>query len=587
MEIEWDDNPDLGESSESLDPTETGGSEPAEDFATLMSHHGPAKRPRTVAERERAREELLSSYDEEFSGMRGESGTLPGHRRPPPGHFPSLLRSDDTTTSHTSLPQPFLNEVWMRVLEADMKANLPEDSVMEVESMAMGLRPDEPLPIDPRIAEVNRDIAKLVQPHGAYIVPVGPMDTWPGEEGLNNEERVRRRHQVFLREKALLVSATRDETEELRRRQGLAGIPELARVLATCNPLWRRWWHRDFPRHATEYGTADWAIAHVRVPAYLHRPEGAPKLPPWILRLRPRQGLTDAEAGVEAQYSESGWRRFYAWTQFFERRCYRLIMDIAQARAENYQVVRPAFLPPGVHYAEPLRPDYWTMESADTRAAEPYGSAYAASVVYMQGADNNDDVDHEVNLDAIACLIPQTAAAFAEDAAVSAPLLAYIALLHAGDGADQVTLDGPCSAFAHLTLRARRANFVYNFLDAGSFVQLATDDDRTDKYQRIMLSYILWSVVTAQKREAHSPPLFFGDTVRAVSQRAAAGGLPVRTNLLDPIDQAALLGLYLPEENRWPFLEALPVVPMRGIHNTESRLYGHGGVHFLGRSLVI
>ena len=212
--------------------------------------HGPSKRPRTMAEREQARENLLSRYEEEFSHMREESGAT------------TLLRSEE---SPHPLPQTVVNQVWMQVLEANVEAQLPEESVFEVENLAAGLRPGDFFPVDPRVTAVERQIAQLIRPNGSYIVPDEPMEVRPGEdEELTNRERIRVRHQALLKEKRILLDAGSDEAELLRRRRGLAGIPEVARVLATANPLWRRWWHRDFPRQVLEYGTGEWANANLR-----------------------------------------------------------------------------------------------------------------------------------------------------------------------------------------------------------------------------------------------------------------------------------------------------------------------------------
>ena len=197
-----------------------------------------------------------------------------------------------------------------------------------------------------------------------------------------------------------------------------------------------------------------------------------------------------------------------------------------------------------------------------------------------------------MNLDAVACLIAQNSVQAESDAQVSAPLLAYLALKHAGDGDDLETLDGPCATFAQIGLRTQRSNYVYNFLDRGAFTVLNSDNFRLDLYQRILLSYILWSVVTAEQQEAKGGPTPFKSTAEAVSRRAGHGHLPVRTDFLAPLEQATLLGLYLPEdewnpEGQWPYLEALPVVPMRGLHNSVERVFGHGGVRFLGGKHMI
>lgn len=268
-------------------------------------------------------------------------------------------------------------------------------------------------------------------------------------------------------------------------------------------------------------------------------------------------------------------------------------MHIARERAEAYDVVRPAFTPHGVYWAEPLRPDSWTLQPADARATDPYGSAYHATIVYANGnGDNNEDVEQEVNLDAVACLIPQNNAQAESDAPISAPLLAYLALKHAGDGDDLETLSSPCATFARIGLRTRRINYVYNFLDHGAFAGLASDDFRLDLYGRILFSYILWSVIRAQEQEDRSGSSQFKRRAEAVRQQAGQGHLPVRNGLHSPLEQAVLLGLHIPgnernPEGQWPYLEALPVVPMRGIHGSVERVYGHGGTHFLGKHMIV
>jgi hypothetical protein len=590
-----DDNDDDEDDDDTIERTQVedgDGDQRAEDFSPLVSERADKRRLKklkTVDQLEEERDRLRMRFEEEFNGRTAESGPDgTGQDRPPAHHFPSMLRS--TGVQHIpgkdTLPQVFLNEVWMRVLERGVGSEeVPEMSLFEVQAMASGLAPDQPMPMDPNLAAILREINTLITPRGEYIIPAaGTMDTLPGEEGMDYEERVRRRYQERLAAKKAYVEASADQTRLLRRRQGMAGIPELARVLATCNALWRRWWHRDFPRQAREWGTSAWGGTHIDVPAYLHESAGAPRPPRWILGMTARHGLGEAEAGVEAQYSECAWRRYYAWTQFWERRCYRLILDIEEIRASEYRIVRPSYTPHGVYWSEPLVPDHWRLQAAEDKLLHEADEPYIAWCLYRNGADNNEDVDRELDLDAVAQLIPQ-------DSGVGAPLSAgaqaYIALRHFGDGVDQVTLDGPCRSIAHISMSAQRRRFVYNFLDRGTTAPLDANEVRRDRYCDLLLSYILWAATMAQ-RNAESA---FVEAIRITSQRAGAFRLPVRLNLLDPLEQAAVLNLYVPRANvygetgvegSWPLLEALPVLPMRGTHGSENRIHGQGGVRFVG-----
>jgi hypothetical protein len=552
------------------------------------------KRFKTIMEHAAEREELLQRVEEEYSKMRGEaSGTGEGR------DFAPMLRSEtegDPNAWPRRLPPDFLNRVWSHVIEEGVGSQPLESSVFDVELLASGLPPDSTLPPDPRLREVERQMALLRRPDGAYVVErPGDLDVLlPGPEwGTDIEERPRRKYQALNAERMELLSLQTDEKYQLRRRQGLAGIPELARVLATDNTLWRRWWHRDFPRHVLEYGSSAWAEQWVETPAYLH-PPGGPRPPEWILKMQARQGLSDAEAGVEAQYAHCAWRRFHAWTLFFERRCYRLIMDIAETQASEYTVRRPRYTPHGVYFVEPLIPDEWMLQSAEEKSMSDPGEGYVAFARYANEGDNNDDVDRAVDLDRVALLLPETAMrGEANDSLLSAGVLAYIALSHAGRGIDQETLDGPCKEFASIrvTSPSSRVAWTYNFLNDSTTELIDPRDygQRQDRYRNMLLSYILWSMVTAQRRERQGPPYPLAETLVAVQERAAALGLPVREHLMGPLEQATLLGLYRPSgreaedvEGSWAFLNLLPVVPMRGVHGSTNRITGHGGVRFVG-----
>jgi hypothetical protein len=495
----------------------------------------------------------------------------------------------------------------MRVLEEgvgdltpDGQDTLPEKSVFDIETMAAGLAPDQPLPQNPRIDELNNLMADLFSPEGVVKFPplsrLATMELLPGEEGLAITSVLQRRVEMYRKERDALQDARTDEAYRLRRRQGMAGIPELARVLSTCNPLWRRWWHRDFPRQVLEYGSLTWSQEHVNVPAHLHDSRNAPRPPRWILGMRARENLSEAHAGVEAQYAECAWRRFYVWTQFFERRCYRLVMDIEEARATEYRVERPRYTPHGVYWAEPMRPDSWRLQSAEAKSMDEPGTGYVAFAHYNNGADDNDDIDREIDLDAVAQLIPENERTL--PAPLSAALQAYVALRHAGDNEEiheMLTLDAPCRNFAALALAGpRRIRFLYNFIDDDDEEALLNpDNERQDLYCNILLSYILWSAVTAERREREGGPAIFGETIESARQRALVFRLPIPRELLDPLEQATMLNFYVPSgredegiEGSWPFLEALPVVPMRGVWRSTSRIHGEGGIRFVGQPIA-
>ena len=551
------------------------------------------KRFKTVMERTVERELLLQKLEDEYGKMRAESGD--------DRDFPPLLRAEDEDVPgawHRRLPQDVINQVWLRVIEDGVGRDAVESSVFDVEVLASGLAPDRPLPQDPRLREVERQMALLKRPDGAYAVErAGDLDVLlPGPEwGDDIEDRPRRKYQALSAERMELLAMQTSEKYLLQRRRGLAGIPELATVLATANTLWRRWWHRDFPRHVLEYGSSAWAEEWVETPAYLHPSSEGPRPPSWILKMQARQGLSDAEAGVEAQYAHCAWRRFHAWTLFFERRCYRLIMDIAEARANEYAVTRPRYTPHGVYWAEPLIPDDWMLQSAEEKSMADPGESYTAFARYnSEGNNNNDDIDRAMDLDRIALLLPETDMRDeANDSLLSAGVLAYIALSHAGQGADHETLNDPFREFASIRLAngSSQSAWVYNFLGDPNMGPFAPNEQRQDRYRNILLSYILWSVVTAQRRERLGPPYPLAETLVDVRERATDARLPVRRNLFDPLEQATVLGLYRPSgqeaegvEGSWAFLNLLPVVPMRGLHRSTNRITGHGGVRFVGEA---
>ena len=565
-----------------------------EEFSeSFLTHRRKApKRLKTLRERDEERALMLEKFEEEFQVMRPESGVANERS------FPTMLRSDEMAMvqGKESLPQTFLNQVWMRVLETEVNdTETAELSVFDVEALAAGLSPDRALPPDPLLEEVKRMMAAIMRPDGTYIFPNPRTDViLPGEEGLDVTTRLRRRYAVLAKREETLTAVAQDEQYQLRRRRGMAGIPELARVLASCNPLWRRWWHRDFPRQVNEYGTRLWAANHLYVPAYMHDSARAPRPPAWILGQQASEEgtITESQAAVEAQYTDCAWRRFYAWTQFFERRCYRLIMEIEEARADAYSVEVPRYNPHGVYTQPPVRPDRWLLQSAEQKSVDQPGDPYYGWARYnIEGVD-----DRMMNLDRIALLLPETTVPdIADDTELSAPVLAYLALRHAGDGVDEVTLDGPCRSFASLPwANENGASYRYNFIDhyPKSEQSWSSREERTDKYSAILLSYILWSVVTVELQERQGPPFSFSETLEQVRQRAQINRLPIRLDLLEPLEQAILLNLYIPKgdndtgmEGSWPLLEALPVLPMRGMWSAQSILRGNGGVRFVGKQM--
>ena len=584
--------------------------EQAEDTHRLgrKRRRNPLKRLRTVDEREKERNFLLEVVEREFQAMLPESGPFGSEQHADDDggggggglrNFPSLLRSDEAAMQHRgeTLPLNILRQAWLRALEAGVgDFKVEETSVFDVEAMASGLSPTRSLPPDPRIKEIDRMIAAIMRPNGTYILTSPEAQVvLPGEQGLDIKARLEKRYTLLSKHRETLFALASDQQYQLRRRKGMAGIAELAQVLATSNALWRRWWHRDFPRQVNEYGTRLWAANHIYVPAYRHESKDAPRPPSWILKQKARQEgtITEAEAGVEAQYTNCAWRRFYAWTQFFERRCYRLIMEIEEARADVYRVEPPRYNPHGVYWQPPIRPQRWVLQPAEDKSTDQPGEGYLA---FAQYPDENI-ADRPIELDRVALLLPETNNPDVEDdTELSPPVLAYLALRHAGDGVDQLSLDGPCNTFASLPLNGDNGvHYIYNFLDYDATGQgnwmLRSHRQRLDHYSNILLSYILWSVVMGELLERKGPPFHYGEALEQVRQRASIYRLPIRLELLEPLEQALMLGLYIPVseddtgiEGSWPFLDALPVLPMRGIHRGEG-LEGNGGVRFVGEEV--
>lgn len=328
--------------------------------------------------------------------------------------------------------------------------------------------------------------------------------------------------------------------------------------MATSGKLWRHWWLTEFPCQSAEC---------------------PPGIPSWIDVQRTQFYNTDAEgpladsmAGLEAQYAHNRWRRYHAWTGFFERRCYHLIMDLAGTRCADFNPRPVRYLPPGVIQRPPVKPSMWRLQPVEDRVP---GQAYFADIEYsddVKGAP--DDVDLEV-----CALLGERV----DDVAVSAPLLAYFMMQHwhmryvpdtgiAGIMIDYAAME---STDPHTGDR-----YDFNFIDDLRTPLLRSGAERATRYVRILTSYILWY---RHETLANNEVAAIAATV---ADRAEALGFPLRRNMLEPLEEAQQRGLYDPVEKRWPYLDALPVVPTRGHHGSMNIVQGMGGVRFMGEHLV-
>lgn len=126
-------------------------------------------------------------------------------------------------------------------------------------------------------------------------------------------------------------------------------IAEVADLLESDNTLWQRWWLQDFEYFRLDIGD---------------------ELPQWVYTLQ-RNDDTPSETRLQKTYGGVPWRRYYAWCQYFQRRCARIVLKLADRRAERYvqNFVLPPNIPIGVHMFEPIEAVEWVLHPENPNMA--------------------------------------------------------------------------------------------------------------------------------------------------------------------------------------------------------------------------
>jgi len=447
-------------------------------------------------------------------------------------------RQAESVYAEGSLPQNVLNDIWSRALL--VTGTTPE----EAQAMARGYRPGDPIPLHEAQDELQSELNSLIDQWGEVRQPLGAS-----RAAL--EALIERRD--YLERQLRLYQAVRRREEYARAAKAqAAGLPELARVLATNAVLWRLWYIQEYPCQVRE------------LPRDRH---------PWVVKQVVTPGVSPSVASVEAQYSHNAWRRMYVWTGFFERRCYHMLMDMARTRAANFEMIIP-YLPPGVIVYRPLRPVEWTLQGAAERVPGKY---YVADVRYDDEELGvvHPDVDDRVRLDTCATLDLM----FEEEGrpTVSAPVLLWWMMRHWHRHADDITFMNIFIDHANLTWNDPKTgeHYMFNFLDdvTGEGVDPVTDNRRW-RYAQVLASYVLWYM------DALVPNDDIAAMAAAIAAEADNAGMPLRPQLLSPREQGRAIGLF--DGDEWHMLKALPPVPMRGFAYVDDPVHGGAGVKFLG-----
>ncbi len=208
-------------------------------------HQGRVKRVRWDGGEDdpvKRREQLVARFEKKAAAYRTESG-----RDNPSSEavtqIPTLLRGDD---KH-SLPYEVVEQIWLEVLFDPAYANF---TALDAMSLARGLRPHHAIPRHPRFAEIETELASMTDADGRISTPVADFKT--GRIYTMAERQAafwikRERYQQLQDEYTDLSEYVESAEYKVRARRAHAGIPELARVLATNQLLWRVWWFNYFP----------------------------------------------------------------------------------------------------------------------------------------------------------------------------------------------------------------------------------------------------------------------------------------------------------------------------------------------------
>ena len=301
-------------------------------------------------------------------------------------------------------------------------------------------------------------------------------------------------------------------------------VQEVAELLEQDNLLWERWWNADFALFRDDIG-AD--------------------LPSWILVQPPPSGDGGGGVNLERVYGQVPWRRYYAWCQYFQRRCAKIILRLADERATNYvaNFEVPDGVPVGVRYIAPEEPIEWTIDPENPDVA---------SVSYER-TEREDPNGHVFSLTEIALDMPTFPVQH------GSPLMAWLFLdrEHGIGVIDLPEVSDVIKEFNQLELtyttgqqhasRRKRKTVAYEFnFDAESSDALA--------------SFMMWYEHRFSQKLA----------AEGLGEPADADGMRYLEGRADGLTIARALKL---EDGfgHWPVLDTLPLIPTRN------------GIRFIGQ----
>lgn len=127
------------------------------------------------------------------------------------------------------------------------------------------------------------------------------------------------------------------------------GVADVADLLKRDDGLWEMWWKQDFGKFMKDIG---------------------PAIPAWIKNARsgPRQAGDPDMAVIYTTHH----RRWYAWCEYFQRKCAKMILHVGWLRATAYarNFVFPGDVPVGVNFSRPTRASGWEISDDDKDVAE-------------------------------------------------------------------------------------------------------------------------------------------------------------------------------------------------------------------------
>ncbi len=315
------------------------------------------------------------------------------------------------------------------------------------------------------------------------------------------------------------------------------GVAEVAELLATDNLLWQRWWNHDFANFRLDIG---------------------PSLPPWVMELSRQDNSPDDER-LQKVYGNVPWRRYYAWCQYFQRRCAKLILKLADRRAARFveNFVLPPDVPVGVLVYEPAEAVEWALHPDEPDMALYRFDDEAASRVRFTGfndtmvTNENGEVFREMSLSEIA-FDKQPSDQFEERK--GSPILAWILLnreVGFGSLGDPEAIEGLLADLLPIRLgemrepvpsARRRARYVHNYTFNFDALQAA----------KFVTAFMMWYELEFSERVNE-------DLIEEPTDRE---GVPYMMDRPSGLGLARQIG-YVNNADKWTVFAELPLAPTR------------------------